>query len=121
VKLTMVWLPAGMCASLLFGKKFKKLVAFMFVTSGVIALCYAAVYLSSDHERFMEIWRQHMVARTDPVMNVVALFQGLPDFRSAFYTASALFCGGWCVWRGLMRGEELAPAAWAVMAGLAAL
>ncbi|MCF7789357.1 MAG: hypothetical protein K9N47_24760 [Prosthecobacter sp.] len=121
VKLTIIWLPAGVCASLLFTKKFKELAVFMGVTTGVIAICYVSVYLCVDHERFKEIWRQHMVARTDPVANVLGVFRGLPDFRTAFYAATALLGGGWCVWRAFRSGSALGAAPWAVIAGLAAL
>lgn len=121
VKLTIIWLPAGVCASLLFTKKFKELAAFMVVTAGVIVICYVSVYLSVDQERFKEIWRQHTVARTDPVANVLGVFRGLPDFRTAFYTATAFLAGGWCVWRTYRSGSTLGAAPWAVMVGLAAL
>ncbi|WP_395736371.1 hypothetical protein [Prosthecobacter sp.] len=121
VKLTMIWLPAGMCASLLFSRKFKELALFIFATAGVIAIAYVSVYLSVDHDRFKEIWRQHMVARTAPVANLLALFRGLPDFRSAFYTATALVGCGWCLWRSFRSGRALGPAVWAVLAGLTAL
>jgi hypothetical protein len=121
VKLTIIWLPAGVCASLLFTRKFKELAIFMAATAGVIAICYGSVYLCVDHDRFNEIWRQHMVARTDPVANVLGVFRGLPDFRAAFYVATALLGGGWCVWRAFRSGSALGAAPWAVIAGLAAL
>ena len=121
VKLTIIWLPAGVCASLLFTRKFKELAIFMAVTAGVIAVCYGSVYLCVDHDRFQEIWRQHTVARTDPVANVLGVFRGLPDLRAAFYVATALLGGGWCVWRAFRSGSALGAAPWAVIAGLAAL
>ena len=121
VKLTMIWLPAGVCASLLFSRKFKELAVFMGVTGGVIVLAYAAAYMTVDHERFKEIWRQHTVARTDLVANLRALFQGLPDFRTAFYVGTALSSCGWCVWRSFRSDRAFGPVTWAVMAGLAAL
>ena len=121
VKLTIIWLPAGVCASLLFTKKFKELAVFMAATAGVIAICYGSVYLCVDHDRFQEIWRQHMVARTDPVANLLGVFNGLPDFRAAFYVATALLGGGWCVWRAIRSGSALGAAPCAVIAGLSAL
>lgn len=121
VKLTVIWLVVGACAFLALSRRMKELVVFMAATAAVAAACYLSVYLQSDQARYVEIWRQHTTERTQVVANLCGLFQGLPDLRSAFYALTALLGCGWWLWRLVRHGQKLGAAAWAVMAGLAAL
>ena len=121
VKLTVIWLVVGACAFLVVARRFKELAVFMAATASVAAACYLSVYWQSDQARFVEIWHQHTTERTRVLANLCGLVQGLPDLRSAFYALTALLGCGWWLWRLVRHGEKPGPAAWAVMAGLAAL
>lgn len=118
VKITIIWLPAGMGMYLLLARRHQALMVFSLAVMLTAAACYGLMYLVSDHARFIAIWRLHTESRTDALASLQQLVRGLPDFRSAFYTGTAILGFGWCLFS---KGKNLSASAWAVLFGLAAL
>lgn len=121
IKITIIWLPGAVGIFLMLERRFKNLFVFATSTVLVASAIYASVYLTSDHARFLEIWRQHTASRTSAVAGLSELVHGMPDARTVFYVATALFAAAFFGTRWGRSGSRPSPAAWSIVLGLAAL